>query len=220
MKPFYLRSLPLFGLLFAAACLFLLSGCDDNNSAVDGAGGISSSASGLTVSPQNLEVADGDTTGIFRALGGDEPLVWTVSDPGLGNITPTEGRLVNYTVNTGTNSIAQGANVISVTDANGNRASAIVTQDNLVVTPASVVLTATNETAIFTVTGGISPFSWSVERPNLGTVQTTSGRTAVYQRNGDSVGITSIQVRDGKGSAARAAIEQRALPKVEASPDP
>lgn len=200
-------------LLLLAASLVALLGCD-NNSGVDGAGGVAGSSSGFIVSPQTLEVADGDTTGIFRATGGDEPLVWTVSDVGLGNLTPADGRIVNYTVNTGTNSIAQGRNIVSVTDANGNRASATVTHDTLVVSPANVILTGTNETAIFTVTGGISPFFWSVERPNLGSVQTTSGRNAVYQRSGDSVGITSIQVRDGKGSAARAAIEQRALPVV------
>jgi len=197
-----------------AASLVALLGCD-NNSNVDGAGGVAGSSSGFVVSPQTLEVADGDTTGIFRATGGDEPLVWAVSDVGLGNLTPADGRIVNYTVNTGTNSIAQGQNIVSVTDANGNRASAVVTHDNLVVSPATVILTATNETAIFTVTGGISPFLWTVERGNLGFVQTTSGRNAVYQRRGDAVGVTSIQVRDGKGSAARAAIEQRALPALE-----
>jgi hypothetical protein len=95
-----------------------------------------SSSSGVTITPTSATVSASSVTNItFDANGGIPPYTWSVSNPGIGSIAVEDasGVFTPYALNNSsadyTASGALGTNVVVVTDADSNSASAIIIQE-------------------------------------------------------------------------------------------
>lgn len=86
-----------------------------------GDNGDNGGAEALEISPgQRWFVPSGGTSGTFTASGGTAPYAWSVSNAGLGTISPTTGITVTYTTTQ-----TMGTNTVTVRDAAGATATAI-----------------------------------------------------------------------------------------------
>ncbi len=148
----------------------------------------------LTVNPT---LAEGNTIGQklhFRASGGSTPYQWRVANSGRGKLEVHKMNEAVYTVQ------RIGNNNVIVTDRLGRSAIATIEGqiqelDSLTANPAT--LDNDGDVSILTVTGGVAPYSWSVEYPSRGNLLATSGTSVSYVRN--SAGDNVISVTDGTG---------------------
>lgn len=170
----------------------------------------------VTVSPTLVTLDPLGGTQTFNASGGQGNFTWTVSNPGLGNITQISG---------GRNASATylatglGNNTLTVRDETGESASATVQQTESggepPITPDPVTLSQTLVTipplgtASFTASGGVGTFRWSVGN-FLGRITSISGsrnESAVYAA-GNLSGQNTVTVTDEAGSRQTATIRQ------------
>jgi hypothetical protein len=190
--------------LACALCWPVVSGCDNNSS-----GGEPGGPDDFFISPRSVTLGPGDTTATFSVSGGDEPMTWAVSDPGLGSVTATTGRLANYT----RNGMTQGGNDISVTDAIGRISRVLVVQGgtlpSLGISPAQVTLTSSNEVVTLTARGGTPPVLWAVIDASLGTLSNTDQSAVNYRRNGAEEGQNIVELTDSNGTISTATVVQR-----------
>ena len=82
----------------------------------------------------------------------------------------------------------------------------------LVLSPSSVTLSSTNNTATFTVSTNSQralslPLEWSVSDPSLGNIVAASGWQAIYARLGKS-GNNVVTAKDQYGSEGHAVVSQ------------
>lgn len=180
----------------AALCLFW--GCDDD--------------SGLTgnefrVNPASVTLSATDRTVVLTAEGGEPPLAWSVTDPALGSVTES-GRTVTYT-----RTDANGANTVRVADSRTWTAKAVITQQQdavpaptLAVSPAGATLNENGDRVVFTGSGGVGPYQWSVGNGSRGHLEVDGWSQATYIR--DSSGNNTVIVTDAEGHAAIADVNQ------------
>jgi hypothetical protein len=82
------------------------------------------------------------------------------------------------------------------------------------VTPASATITAANGTQVFVASAASSnavlqlPLVWTVSDPTKGSIVSSGGLSAVYQRNGGATGGNAITVRDQAQIEGVAAVTQ------------
>ncbi len=188
----------------ALMCLLLAYGCESNDGVRDddttGVRGV------LSIDPSAAVVdASAGQSVTFTAVGGRLPYQWQVNDTDLGTLTAHGERGV-YSVREGS-----GANMILVTDAGGNSASARIVQgeiseSSLAVSPAVANMPPDQATEVFTASGGQPPYQWSLSATHLGSLQ-AQGDSAVYTRNPNG-GALFIRVSDSLGHTAGAALTQ------------
>lgn len=192
-------------ILILAACLPIL-GCDSSSEGKPGGSG------DFFIAPTGVTLASGDTVATFRVEGGTEPMTWAVADSSLGSITATSGRVANY-VRSGT---SEGGNEVSVTDAIGLRARALVAQTgdgpSLSISPDRTTFTAADQSVTLVAVGGDEPYSWSVIDSSLGTLSNTGQSAVNYTRSGAAEGQNIVELRDKNGTLATAAIFQEPVP--------
>lgn len=66
----------------------------------------------------------------------------------------------------------------------------------LTISPSSVTLNAGDTFAVFNARGGTSPYFWGVRDESLGTLDTNTGTTVVYNRMGTGSGGNIIHLQD------------------------
>lgn len=86
------------------------------------------------------------------------------------------------------------------------------TAEGLALSPSSALLTAPGDTVNFVVNTTnrtiFFPLEWTVTNPDLGTIHTTSGGSAVYESFG-YVGNNIVTVSDQSGAEGVATVQQR-----------
>lgn len=184
-------------------------GCDNNsnvNNPDNGGGG-----TGFVIVPSAVQLGYDDQTASFSVQGGDAPMIWSVSDSGLGSVTDTDTRFVNYS----RSGISEGVNEITVEDAFGRTARATVVQDNegdngpLGISPAGAILQAVSNSVTFTARGGIPPYQWKLIDNSLGTLS-NNGQSAVnYLRTAEGPGENVLELTDSQGTLRTATILHR-----------
>ena len=158
---------------------------------------------GIAIVPTSASLAtDGDTV-LFTVQGGSQPYTWEVSNPALGEISPQGSDQAIYTRR------QAGNNYVIVTDIAGKSAIATVTQPVPGIpriSPTSATLDTDGEVVLFTASGGTPPYSWSVVRPALGTIETQGPTQAKYTRT--AAGDNQVLLVDVTGHAALASVTQ------------
>lgn len=186
MKPFA-SLLCAFGLVAAIA----LVGCDDD---VSGAA--------FSINPGDTSILPAGSL-TLTAVGGEDPLTWTVSDEALGVVTGT-GRTVAYNGAGG-----EGVNTVRVTDNQQWEAVAFVRQvadlDTLTISPDDAELALDDQKQSFTAAGGTAPYSWTLSSYSRGAID-PSGEGVVYTRK--TVGDNTVVLTDGMGLTATAQVSQ------------
>lgn len=76
--------------------------------------------------------------------------------------------------------------------------------------PASVELGLGITYAVFTASGGVPPYSWSVSDSTLGSVPASTAGTITYTRSGATIGANVIFVSDANGWSAQSIVSQTA----------
>ncbi|MCX7592109.1 MAG: hypothetical protein N2255_10835 [Kiritimatiellae bacterium] len=158
---------------------------------------------GLSIQPSQASLAaDGEIT-LFGAVGGTPPYSWSVSSGVRGLIEPRGEAQALYKRR------AAGNNTVILTDARGQVAVAVVTQNPagaLAISPTTGTLSADGQILLFTASGGSLPYTWKVSSSSRGTI-TAQGKTqAIYTRL--SEGENVVTVIDKRGQAATATITQ------------
>jgi len=175
----------------------------------------------IAVEPSSVELTKkGDVVSFTATYSpGDEstsntlymPLVWTVSNPDLGQISATGGRGAVYECYG-----IVGDNAITVKDQGSAEGVAIVncsanTQiGNLTIEPATAEILWKGGVVTFTVVQKEEvdihmPLVWSVDHPNLGRITESGGFSAVYEGYGGK-GYNTITVRDQSGASGVAVV--------------
>ena len=143
----------------------------------------------------------------FVVQGGVPPYSsWTVLFPELGVVS--QGGTYHVM-----NPTLIGTNIVTISDAAGDIASATVSHvldlDTLVIIPSSTSLDINNERAIFIGAGGLPPYTWRVVYPSRGhIVSGASGLIMEYER--DDEGDQIIVLEDSQGDSTQAQITQAA----------
>jgi len=129
------------GLTGLFACVYLLTGCE-NNSDVEGDNGEPGSES-MRISPTSVDLSTNGTYAVFTVVAGVPPFWWSVSDETLGTLSgtgagasSTTNGTTNVTASTTTQTVTYtrkpdkgGVNTIRVQDHRGWSATAVVIQD-------------------------------------------------------------------------------------------
>lgn len=196
--------------LLSAGCLILAGGlgCETNSgvSSDDPPGG----SGDFFLTPRSVVLGFEDDRATFSATGGDEPLTWGISDEDLGSLTDTEGRIANYN----RKGDAEGVNEITVKDAIGRVARAAITQDNEItggaprINPVRSRIVEVDGTVSLTANGGNPPYRWSVSDTSLGSLSNSAEPAVNYRRNGVTVGVNTVFVKDSADKSSSATIEQ------------
>ncbi len=126
---------------------------------------------------------------ILTVSGGTEPYKWSSSNS--GQLTPTSGKQVNFSAHSSNN---QGYH-ITVTDNNGETASAIVKVYDLKVTPSGPLTLGFGETIKLTASGGRPKYNWTVTNGQLSAKQGSSTTYIAPNIAGDHI----ITLTDDRG---------------------
>ncbi len=140
----------------------------------------------------------------FVVAGGTPPYgEWTESIPALGTVTPAGA----YSV---TALGAVGTNLITISDAGGDIASAtvahVLSAEAVSIIPSTTSLSTNGETATLLASGGVPGYSWSVVYPSRGGVAPAGGTSTTYTRTSD--GDQIIVLTDAIGQTAQTTISQ------------
>jgi hypothetical protein len=187
---------------FAALLSFGPVGCDD------GGKGLSGDDFGIDPASQSLGKSSGPVA--LSVHGGTDPLEWAVTDSSLGSLSVSTGRSVYYK-----RTAAMGVNTVTVTDAQGWQARAVMRQVedtglnvNLSISPTSADLKANGDKIVFSGTGGKGKYHWSVGDAARGRIEITNWRQALYTRL--LPGNNTVVLNDDDGHVAVASITQSA----------
>lgn len=194
MKWLHVMRLALMSTALACFCV----SCDDNDDL---------SGSEFYINPAAATLTQTDNAVSLTAVGGDEPLTWSVSDSSLGQVSGS-GRTVTYTRTT-----ANGVNTVLVEDSRTWQATAsIVQQDDaeaiqdLTISPTSATLNIDGAQTVFTGSGGVGPYAWSLGNNAVGRLRVDGWSQAVYTRT--AAGDNTVLVTDSQGHSASAAVSQ------------
>lgn len=197
------------GLLLVASALLAVIGCDDG----------ADSGDVFRVDPDKATLSQAEKTVSLGAVGGEDPLTWTVTDASLGSVA-AQGRVVTYTRST-----ANGINTVQVTDSQGWLASAYITQQDdpeptttLVVSPTSVTLSNDGDKRVFSASGGQTPYQWKLGDSSRGKLEVDGYSQAIYTRT--KAGNNTVILTDGDGHAAIADVIQPSGAKLTVTASP
>lgn len=188
------------GVAAAAMCamMFGFTACDDDSNL---------SGSDFYINPSDTTMDVDDTTVMLQAVGGIAPMKWSVSDASLGTVT-SNGYSVVYTRKS-----VVGVNLVKVVDSRTWEATATIRQlatagaSDLKIAPTSFTLAANNNQTVFTASGGVEPYSWSVGVSARGhVVAQKDDSQVVYVR--DTAGDNTVIVTDHAGAVAIATVAQ------------
>lgn len=162
----------------------------------------------LTVTPASAEVTSAGGRAVFSVNGGTDPYTWDVADSSKGSISGSGGQGV-YTA------IAVGNNDVIVYDRNGNAAIARITGSAtdeggpLAISADPTTLEPDLSKAVITASGGIPPYSWTVDSPK-GYLDVYTGSSVVYTRTTGSGGSgdNAVTVTDSTGARASVVLKQ------------
>lgn len=144
----------------------------------------------VTVSPQAQALLIGETLQ-FSAAGGAAPYTWSVSDLAVASID-TNGLLT---------ALNQGAVSVTVTDADGIGATSGLISVNIVAinVNAAVVNVNVGATLQFGASGGIAPYSWSVDNTAIATIDANGLLSGIAD---GSVTVTATDANGNSGVSA------------------
>lgn len=181
-----------------AVLAVLICGCDDDSDP---------SGNDFRIEPSAVTLSPSEETVTLTVIGGIEPMTWTAPSNGLGTVSGS-GRTVTYT-----RTDATGASHVEVTDSQSWTATSIITQTGeeeeeaaLSVSPTSATLDYDGDQVVFTASGGVEPYSWSVGDDSLGSVSWDASSTALYERK--AAGENTVIVSDNEGHVALAEVTQ------------
>ncbi len=207
-----MRKLRAIGLALLAVSLFgfcLLTGCESSSSLT---------GSEFFIDPPIVTLASSDEAFTMTAVGGEEPMTWSVSDAALGTVT-TNGRSVVYA-----RTALNGVNIVTVVDAKTWTATSTVTQrdvadENLAIAPTAATIAANGGRQVFEASGGSPPYEWSVANGARGRVDIQhETRRALYTRL--AAGDNTVIVRDRRTLVAIATLTQPELTGLSISANP
>ncbi len=175
------------------------SGCEDaDDSNLEG------TDASFRIEPDHVTLTESNSTAAFMAVGGHAPLIWSVSDVGLGIISGS-GQTVTYT-----RTASNGANRIEVKDALGWVAHALVEQvpnpsarpdeEELTLSPASVTLYNDGDKIVISASGGDDPYQWDVGNDTRGAIEEQGKYQAIYTRLSTGNNTVICTDRDGRVS--------------------
>ena len=201
------RSLVLVPLVsLAALAVFIPLGCEEDTDDLKG--------ESFYISPNAVTMSAKEKTASLKAVGGLEPLTWSVSDVTLGNVSG-EGQIVNYT-----RTDVNGVNKVRVKDSRGWTAAAVIKQQEaltkLTISPTSATLDTNGDKVVFTGAGGVGPYRWSVGNSALGSIRVAAWSQCTYTRKAQ--GNNTVTVTDKNGHVAVAKITQPGAPVLNISP--
>ncbi len=196
-------------LVLAAMALLALTGCDDG----------ADSGDVFRIDPSKVTLSKSETSVAFGAVGGVEPLTWTVTDATLGTVSGS-GRAATYARKT-----ANGINTVQVTDSQGWLASSYVTQQDdpaptttLAISPTSVTLSNDGDKRVFSASGGQTPYQWKLGDSSRGTLEVDGYSQAIYTRT--KAGNNTVILTDDDGHAAIADVIQPSGAKLTVTASP
>lgn len=168
-------------------------------------------ASAMTLSPAGpLTLAANGAMATLVCQGGLPPYSWSVARAELGRVDASDsGAQAVYT------RLGAGQNTVVATDREGESALVLIEQPAdtpasspaaLQVAPASGTINTVGQSLAFTASGGIPPYTWSVNDGTRGTIVSTGNTTALYTRY--DFGENVVVLRDSVGNAAYAIVNQ------------
>lgn len=193
-----------------SSLLLVICGCEDD-------GGTTNAE--FYINPSSATLASNETTVVLQAVGGHNPLSWSVSDASKGSVS-SNGQTVTYTRVAG----KYGINIVTVTDSMSWTADATISQPEpgvaatntyVAISPASATLNNNGNKIVFTASKGSEPYTWSVGDGARGHID-ASGDQCTYTR--DAAGDNTIIVTDAGGHRAIVNILQPATATLAVSP--
>lgn len=168
-------------------------------------------ADAFRVTPASANLAKSGDSVVLQAVGGLEPMTWTLSatNSAMGTISGS-GRMVTFTRGT-----ASGANTVQVMDDRSWTAATVLYLDAqttptspeaLAVSPTAITLSDNRDTAVFIATKGTQPYRWSIADSALGSLDTASGNQVVYTRT--RAGNNTIILTDASNIVVTATVTQ------------
>lgn len=177
-----------------------------------------STTASFVINPATVSLGEDEASVVLTAVGGGVPIRWSVTDTNLGVVSGSD-EVVTYTRTAGT----LGANTVQATDANGNVATAVITQGVdpdpiglVTIAPETATVPTDGGKIVFTADGGIPPYAWKVGIATRGRVSSSDSKQATYTRLAE--GDNTIQVTDSDGKTAIAQITQPGTPPLAISP--
>jgi hypothetical protein len=170
--------------------------------------------SDIAVSPATISLNENRDTAVFLASGGSGTYTWTVADARLGHLSGRDGTQVVYTRD------RSGNNTVILNDADGNAATATITQPDqtadLAIDPPSASLASEGDRVVFVAAGGTPAYNWTVADGTRGHLDVSTGTSVVYTR--DKIGPNTVTVSDRYGNVVTAVITQPAIAPLAVSP--
>jgi hypothetical protein len=150
---------------------------------------------GLAVTPSSATlVANGDSV-VLVVSGGLPPFSWELADYSRGRLSADSGSPVTYT------RLTNGNNSVVLSDASGQAVVAAISQPAvppLVISPPTASVSTNSGTQVFTASGGLGTYTWSVVTPSPhGAVAPSTGASTVYISTLWDPGTDIIKVTDG-----------------------
>lgn len=158
----------------------------------------------VSISPTSATLSHDDDKRAFTADGGSSPYSWSVGISDRGSVEAQDD--TSTAVYTRTDS---GENTVLVTDSEGTVAVATVSQPQdttLSISANPSTLNNDEDVSVLSVSGGTSPYTWSVGDDALGGLSSQSGNSVVYTRN--SAGNNVVTVEDAEGYTASVIMSQ------------
>lgn len=195
-----------------AAAVVVLSGCENGDDGTENAS--------FYIDPGSVSLSAQQTTAGLMAVGGHEPLAWTVSDESLGTISG------NAQAATYTRTSKYGVNIVTCTDSMSWKATCTISYNEpsptndtgpLAISPASATLTYDGAQTVFTVTGGRSPYAWTVGNTARGHIE-TYGATSQTLYTRDTKDDNTVVAYDSDGHMVSATVSQPATATLAISP--
>ncbi len=191
----------LFGCLLALTVALALTGCEDSgddraaayfDANPPDASDLPADYEYPSINPASASLANIGDQVVLTGVGGKGPYRWSVRDETRGTLTIRAWSQALYT-RTG-----DGDNTVIMYDSTGHPALTEIAQPDtpiLNVTPAAANLAADGQNVVFTASGGVAPYTWSLTGP--GTLSSTSGANTRYTRT--AAGNAQLECRDASG---------------------
>jgi hypothetical protein len=186
--------------------LWLATGCENNNNDV---AGTTDTGVEFRLDPSGFNMGTNVTQIALRVIGGSSPFTWTMSAPTMGTLGGNDAvsRVANYTATANQN----GVNTVRVQDSRGWIASSVIVQgDSFRLDPSDFNMGTNVTQIVLTVIGGISPFTWTMSSPTMGTLggNDALSRVANYTATTNQTGVNTVRVQDSQGWMASSVIVQ------------